>query len=256
MRTLSVLLLLCGIAIASGCQQEKTSSNAVATFEAVPETIQEKNGISQTYTAQADIGARYDPSGISGAGPVFEVNKGDAFRILAAQDEYVQVESQDLKGWIPAFYFSKEAANIKTGTPYYMIVAKEVPVSSSPGEKAKEPHLDLWAGKVVRIEKSYEDWVAVRIVQYDAEYGADMWVPKSFLQAYDPANAKEGRLAQDSHIYDENGQIKEEEWINPVFIQEETQIDKIGPVYQIIGAGGQTGYIRVKEFIPNPFIDN
>ncbi|NOU90613.1 hypothetical protein GC102_33525 [Paenibacillus sp. LMG 31460] len=258
MRTLSVLLLLCGIVIASGCQQEKTLSKAVTTFEAVLDSIQEENGlqIDQTYTAQADIGARYDPSEISGAGPVFEVNRGDAFRILAKQDEYVQVESQDLRGWIPVFYFSKEAANIQTGAPYEMIVAKEVPVASSPGEKVKEPHLELWAGKVVHIEKSYGDWVAVGIVQYDAEYGADMWVPKSSLQVYGPANAKEGKLAQHSHIYDEHGQIKEEEWINPVFIQEETQIEKIGPVYQIIGAGGQTGYIRVKDFIPNPFIDN
>ncbi|MDQ0875811.1 hypothetical protein QFZ77_004470 [Paenibacillus sp. V4I3] len=191
-----------------------------------------------------------------GVRPVFEVNKGDAFRILAAQDDYVQVESQDLRGWIPAFYFSKKAANIHTEAPYEMIVAKEVPVSSAPGQQAKEPHLDLWAGKVVLIKKSYEDWVAVRIVQYGAEYGADMWVPKSSLHVYDPVNAKEGRLALHSTIYDEHGHIKDEEWVNSVFIQAETQIDKIGSVYQIIGPGGQIGYIRVIDFIPNPFIDN
>jgi len=45
-----------------------------------------------------------------------------------------------------------------------MIVAKEATVISAPGQKAKEPHLDLWAGKVVQIEKSFGDWVVRRLV--------------------------------------------------------------------------------------------
>ncbi|WP_436245412.1 hypothetical protein [Paenibacillus sp. LjRoot56] len=283
MRTLPVLLLICGVILISGCLKEKIQTKAVSTFEAVSETIQkEKNTstyevtdettsstkvsnttrevsvsayglqVNQTYTVQADIGARYDPNEVSGVGPVFEVNKGDTFRILAIQDEYVQVESKALSGWIPEFYFSKEAANIQIEPPYEMIVANEVPVSSAPGNKVKNLHLDLWAGKVVLIKKSYMDWVAVSIVQYDAEYGADMWVPKSSLQGYDPVKAKEGRLAPHSTIYDEHGQIKDEQWVNSVFIQSETQISRIGPVYQIISSGGQKGYIRVKDFIPNP----
>lgn len=253
----------------SGCLQEKTQTKAVSTYKVTDEITSSTKvtnktrevsvsayglEINQTYAVQADIGARYDPNEVSGAGPVFEVNKGDTFRILAIQDEYVQVESNALSGWIPEFYFSKEAANIYIETPYEMIVAKEVPVFSAPVNKIKEPHLDLWAGKVVLIKKSYMDWVAVSIVQYDAEYGADMWVPKSSLQVYDPANAKEGRLALHSIIYDEHGQIKDEQWVNSVFIQSETEISRIGPVYQIISTGGLKGYIRMKDFIPNPFI--
>jgi SH3-like domain-containing protein len=209
--------------------------------------------IGQTYTVQGDIGARYEPAEISGVAPVFEVKKGDAFRIAASQDEFVQVESHSLKGWIPAWYFSEEAAAIRSETPYDMIVEKEVPAASAPGQRTKGAHLDLWAGKVVRVVKSYSDWVSVRIVQYDAEYGADIWVPKSSLQAFNPAQAKEGRLAPHAIIYDEHGQIKEEEWLNPVFIQAETRIDNLGRVYQIISSGGQGVFIRVKDFVPNPF---
>ncbi|MDQ0875810.1 hypothetical protein QFZ77_004469 [Paenibacillus sp. V4I3] len=46
MRILSVLLLLCGDIMASGCQQDRTPSMAVSTFEAIPEKIQKEQNAS------------------------------------------------------------------------------------------------------------------------------------------------------------------------------------------------------------------
>lgn len=189
------------------------------------------------------------PEAITTEEPVFLAFPNREYEVLETKGAFTHIALDGMTGWIPSWYVIQDAAGGKVAevTPYEMLVPKIVKYSLYPGEP--EPSgFELWAGKVVRVHKTYEDWVAVAVITYDSFYVGDKWLPKSALIPYDPTAAKEGRLKQGAAVYDEKGRTKDPLSSDPIFIEGESN-----GRYRISSTGGYTGYIEKPDFVPNPF---
>lgn len=223
--------------------------------------------VGRTYTLRADIGAKREPAAVSYAAPAFEAKSGRTYRIAELKDIYARIEQNDQSGWIPIWYFTQDAERVRTITPEVRIVSRPVcvqiapvPLSEAEAESCKDdPAVQkLGEGTVVRLLKSFDDaWYAVEFMRGEAAYGADQWVPVSALEPYSPEKARDGRIRPGAIVYDvTTKQPRNDAWNGHASIAEElpgTIVDLPGNVYLVYGPGGESGYVRKEDFLPNPF---
>ncbi|PDO10134.1 MAG: hypothetical protein BLM47_08870 [Candidatus Reconcilbacillus cellulovorans] len=220
--------------------------------------------IGDTYTLQTDIAANMQLSAVKSVNPAFVGEFGQAYRIAELKDGFARVEQS---GWIPVWYFTQDAERVRTITPEVRIVSRPVcvqiapvPLSEAEAESCKDdPAVQkLGPGTVVRLLKSFDDaWYAVEFMRGEAAYGADQWVPASALEPYSPEKARDGRIRPGATVYDvTTKQPRNDVWNGHASIAEELPgaiVDLPGKVYLVYGPGGESGYIRKEDFLPNPF---
>lgn len=201
---------------------------------------------------KGDVMVHVEP-GPNGAYSPFVALPTETYSIGETRDGYVQITNgAGQTGWIPEWYSTDEASGhriVNFADPYVMIVDKPVKYRLYPGEQTPSG-FELWAGKVVQVVGRYEDWLEINVVTYDSPYMENKWVRQDELIPYEDNMANEGYVGlQEAPLYDENGKVTQK--ITPitnVYIEGEQ-----GDRYRIIAAGGISGYIDKKDFVPNPF---
>lgn len=191
--------------------------------------------------------------GPNGSYSPFVALPSETYSIGETRDGYVQItDGAGQAGWIPEWYSTNEESGHRVSQfddPYVMIVDKPVKYRMYPGEQTPSG-FELWAGKVVQVVGRYEHWLEINVVTYDSPYMENKWVRDDELVPYEDNMANEGYLGfQDVPLYDENGKVTQKITpITTVYIEGEQ-----GDRYRIIAAGGISGYIDKKDFVPNPF---
>jgi|GEM_PF-2435856 len=193
-----------------------------------------------------------------------EASTADAYNFTEKDKEYlveevkgiyVKIYSDKISGWLPAWYLSKEALNIEENVPELMLVKEFTYLYLIP-EKTDLKYTDTYSlqeGQAVTVKRKYHNWYNVEFVLNDAATTGDRWVKDEFLMEYDPAKSREGVVQKGAKIYDDQFKIREGENFDEhvVTIQGEAE-DPIlkKSFYYVTGAGGFTGYIEKKDFIP------
>lgn len=193
--------------------------------------------------------ALWQHPGELGGEQLFTTSYGERYIFQQFEGDYVKVRTADRHGWVSLWYFTDEAGGVTNVEPYEMIIDSPTAFSLYPDEP--EPYgFELEAGKVVQIYKEFGDWVCIHALFGEDFYPGDKWIRKSHLIAYDPIFAQEGILKLGSKIYDETGEVKEEDSGFALGITGEK-----GNMYSFWAPGGRTGYILKEDFEPNPFIE-
>ncbi|XEC95793.1 hypothetical protein AB6A23_04270 [Paenibacillus tarimensis] len=205
----------------------------------------------EVYYVKGEVGVFAAPEYGSVLPPDFVAKPGEPYAVVESANGFLRIKSEGREGWIDEWYVTPEPneRSVVPVDPYVMLVGTPVAYRRHPGEK--EPSgFELQAGKVVQVYKEYQDWVCIRIITYDQPYEGDKWVRTTELVAWDPAKAKEGKVRPGAVVRRESGEEEALPIANPVYIQEEMNDDR----YRIGSAGGLTGFIDKKDFIPNPFL--
>ncbi|TJY40812.1 hypothetical protein E5161_16875 [Cohnella pontilimi] len=256
---LAVIITVFALSISSAPIQV-VKSTAQPPIASQTETQQPADTLNEhPYKLKGQVGAVEKPDFIYGAmPPKFMADPNQDYKITAADGEFVQIvpvvaPDQAHTGWVPRWYLlldsSEGAVRIKDVPTYEMIVNTRVFFRLYP-DQPKPSGFELEPGKVVQVTGQFEQWVRVNIITYDSPNNGDKWVPKSALTDWDPSKAREGFLRPGAKIYDEQGNaIGDVPGNNPI------QINPVysGNRYPMSSAGGFSGYINNKDFVPNPF---
>ncbi|MFD2672103.1 hypothetical protein [Marinicrinis sediminis] len=271
--TLAVLWLV-GMLVLSGCDSgdhedaeqgsaKANTSGAVSaggsdtqegTNETTDDTVDDEQVAKQTYletewgltdgekrALPATVILYEQPYAQTAVSYVDELKQGTQVEIIdaAPEEEMVKVRTTRQQGWVPAWMLMEKAQEMVEVTPYEMIVKQQTSFYLYPEQE--EPYgFELEKGRVVQIQKEFDDWVEVDFLIGDAGYIDHRWMRKDRLMRYEDDQARDGLVIPGRTAY---ADFRFGVWI----------IGEEDGEYQVEGPGGATGTVPIEDFIPNPF---
>lgn len=183
-----------------------------------------------------------------------KLEAGRKVRVVTERPPWVLVQAGTTEGWLPGWCLTRDANDLLPDIASYLMVVKEkAPVYLYPGQDT--PISDLTAGKVVKVEKDFNNWRYVRIVIYDALQVQRGWVSREYLATREEAVPMEGKLPVGTKIYygpnaEKIAGFPEEVYPNDqrVYIDE-----KIGDMAYVSGPGGWNAWVYKKDIVYDPF---
>lgn len=206
----------------------------------------------QKYVSVLDIYANDEPK-INGAdAPAFKVESNKKYLVERMEENFVRINDENGSGWIPYWYFVVQADEIQTFKKNLRIVQEPAHVYLYPD--AQTPLYDendkLDKGKVLNVLAKFNQWYLVDYVHFDSPYYDPTWIEKKYTRNYSVEFVQEGRTKQGTYFRDKKGrELKENGTVTGVFKIEQ----ELGSLYEVSGAGGQSGYIKKDDFIPYAF---
>lgn len=198
-----------------------------------------------------DLYAQASPKELSSPG---KLEAGRKVRVVTERTPWVLVQAGSVEGFLPKWYLTGYTADILPDIdPYSMVIKEKAPVYLYPGQDT--PISDLAAGKVVKVEKEFNNWRYVHIAVYDIPRVQRGWVSGEFLAASEEAVPLEGRLPVGTKIYDgPNAEIIPglPTEVHPVD-QRVYIIEEKGYMAYVQGPGGWTAWVYKKDIVFDPF---
>lgn len=174
---------------------------------------------------------------------------------------WIEVRSEGVTGWLPAWYLSDdENGALPEIEPYLRVVTVDSAGVYLHPEAGTRTIANLDAGKVVRVSAEFGEWRYVDIVVYDIPSVMRGWVREDALASPDEVQAGEGRIPAGTPFYPPDAEPGSPEFAR-VQAQETTYSmrvrigRRVEDMAYVEAAGGWSNWVPLDSIVYDPFGD-